>query len=200
MIALVIEMNIKKLKEAREKKYSTQAKFAEALGVPQGTVGRWESGIREPKKAMRARIAELLEVSQSYLFEEETEVYARAPQNAYRFRLAPYVELLDLVRDTVANMDESQRETAGNYLFKAAIVLGGPKILTMDNDGRPSIPVGVKVRTIEGESEIDPGYKFDITPFRNILDTAFEDSKVASPENIDEAVDTLKKIMRELAY
>lgn len=52
-----------KLKELREKSNLSQQKFADALGISQGTVGNWESGIREPNFKTMNKIAAFFNVS-----------------------------------------------------------------------------------------------------------------------------------------
>lgn len=56
-----------RLKELRENKRLSQQQLAKALGVAQGTVGNWESGIREPNFDTAKRIAAFFGVTVSYL-------------------------------------------------------------------------------------------------------------------------------------
>lgn len=60
-----------KLKQLREKRRMSQAALAGTLGVAQGTVGNWESGVREPNFTMTARIAEYFNVTVGYLLGRE---------------------------------------------------------------------------------------------------------------------------------
>jgi repressor LexA len=59
------------LKKLREKRGLSQAALANELSVAQGTVGNWESGIREPNYAMTAKIAEFFSVTVGYLLGRE---------------------------------------------------------------------------------------------------------------------------------
>ena len=56
-----------RLKELRESKKISQAKFAKELGISQGSVGNWESGIREPNFQMIEKIADYFDVPIDYL-------------------------------------------------------------------------------------------------------------------------------------
>lgn len=56
------------LKRLREAKGWTQGQLAEAIGVQQPTVQRWESGAREPKHADLERIAIALGIKVAHLF------------------------------------------------------------------------------------------------------------------------------------
>lgn len=56
-----------RLKELREHKNLSQQKFAQAIGVSQGTVGNWESGIREPNYETTMKIAKYFNVSVDYI-------------------------------------------------------------------------------------------------------------------------------------
>jgi repressor LexA len=69
----MVDMFAEKLKSLREKRRMSQVALARALGVAQGTVGNWESGIREPNFAMTARIAEFFDVTVGYLLGREGE-------------------------------------------------------------------------------------------------------------------------------
>lgn len=59
------------MKKARLAKEISQEEFAEALGVGQASVSRWEQGTSEPRPAMRQQIASLLGVSVAYLMGDE---------------------------------------------------------------------------------------------------------------------------------
>lgn len=56
-----------RIKELREEKGLSQKKLAEALGVSPGTIGNWESGIREPNFDMVTKVAEFFQVTVDYL-------------------------------------------------------------------------------------------------------------------------------------
>lgn len=73
------------LRTARRSAYRTQREFADVLGVPQGTVGRWESGIRVPRPEMMERIADVLSLSPSDLWDEApAERQSRSPDEIRR--------------------------------------------------------------------------------------------------------------------
>ncbi|HIB68317.1 MAG TPA: XRE family transcriptional regulator [Phycisphaerales bacterium] len=57
-----------RLREARKKKFSTQAKMAEAIGFDTETISRWERGEREPKISDLSLIAEKLDQTVAYFF------------------------------------------------------------------------------------------------------------------------------------
>ena len=56
-----------KLKELRESKGLSQQKFANMMNISQGTVGNWESGIREPNFETISKIANFFDVSVDYI-------------------------------------------------------------------------------------------------------------------------------------
>lgn len=58
------------LKATRKEKGITQLQLASALNVANGTVAMWETGKREPDLKTIRRIAEVLEVTTSYLIGE----------------------------------------------------------------------------------------------------------------------------------
>lgn len=75
------------MNEAIKNKGLTQAKLAEMVGRSANTVWRWCSGDNDPDDKMKAKIAEILGVSVSYLMgENKTEVVA-APTNDMRLRV-----------------------------------------------------------------------------------------------------------------
>lgn len=56
-----------RLKELRENKKISQRELAQMLGLSQGTIGNWESGIRKPTYKTLYKIADLFNVSVDYL-------------------------------------------------------------------------------------------------------------------------------------
>ncbi|MCL1866425.1 MAG: helix-turn-helix domain-containing protein [Oscillospiraceae bacterium] len=60
-----------RLKSVRTEKGIQQKELAQAMGVTQGTIGNWESGIRAPRFDMLERIAEYFSVSTDYLLGRE---------------------------------------------------------------------------------------------------------------------------------
>lgn len=56
-----------RLKELRESKGLSQKALAAILSVSQGTIGNWESGIREPNFEMVQRLADYFRVTTDYL-------------------------------------------------------------------------------------------------------------------------------------
>ena len=56
-----------RLKEQREKHNVSQQQLANSLGVSQGTIGNWESGIREPNFKTITKLAEMFNVTTDYL-------------------------------------------------------------------------------------------------------------------------------------
>lgn len=61
-----------KLKELREAKGLSQQKFANIMNISQGTVGNWESGIREPNFDTMSKIANYFNVTVDYLLGNST--------------------------------------------------------------------------------------------------------------------------------
>lgn len=63
----------KKLRAKREEKgFSTQASFAKAIDADQSRVSRWETGDNVPDSSYRARINEVLGVTDDYWFSDLT--------------------------------------------------------------------------------------------------------------------------------
>jgi transcriptional regulator with XRE-family HTH domain len=60
-----------KLKELRKKNNLTQVEFAKIFTISNGTVGNWESGIRQPDNEMLSKIADYYGVSVDYILERE---------------------------------------------------------------------------------------------------------------------------------
>ena len=56
-----------RLKELRENQKISQQKLASSIGVSQGTVGNWESGIREPNFEKTKQLADFFKVTVDYL-------------------------------------------------------------------------------------------------------------------------------------
>lgn len=52
---------VNKLKILRVTKGMSQQELAKALGVTQGAVSQWETGIKQPNEKMLCRLAEVLE-------------------------------------------------------------------------------------------------------------------------------------------
>lgn len=61
-----------RLKELREKTHLSQKQLADKLGISQGTVGNWESGIREPNFQTVTKLAKYFNVSIDYLLGTST--------------------------------------------------------------------------------------------------------------------------------
>lgn len=61
-----------KLKELRKKNHLTQVEFAKIFNIANGTVGNWESGIRQPDHEMLSKIADFYGVSVDFILERET--------------------------------------------------------------------------------------------------------------------------------
>jgi len=59
-----------KLKELRENAGLSQSGLAKELGIVQGTVGNWESGIREPNFKMVKKIARYFNITVDELIED----------------------------------------------------------------------------------------------------------------------------------
>src|SRR5579875_2185571 len=56
------------IRKQRELKELTQVELAERLGVGQGTVSKWEKGLRLPRDYWRMRLAEELGTTVPHLF------------------------------------------------------------------------------------------------------------------------------------
>lgn len=59
-----------KIKLLREKKDWTQHELAEKLGVTASSVSQWENGMKEPRMGMIQKIADLFNVTLSFLIED----------------------------------------------------------------------------------------------------------------------------------
>ena len=68
-----------RIKELREEKGLSQKKLADQLGLSAGTIGNWESGIREPNFDTVAKLAEFFNVTVDYLLGNS---YIRNPEMA----------------------------------------------------------------------------------------------------------------------
>ncbi|MBR2181532.1 MAG: helix-turn-helix transcriptional regulator, partial [Oscillospiraceae bacterium] len=62
------------LKKLRENKGISQSQLASDLGISQGTVGNWESGIREPSFETISKLAKYFNVSVDYLLGRSDEL------------------------------------------------------------------------------------------------------------------------------
>ena len=62
-----------KIKQLREKHDWTQLELADKLGVSKSSVSQWENGMKEPRMGMIQKIADLFNVTKSYLIEENME-------------------------------------------------------------------------------------------------------------------------------
>ena len=60
-----------KIKLLREKKDWTQQELADKLGVSKSSVSQWENGMKEPRMGMIQKIADLFNVTKSFIIEEE---------------------------------------------------------------------------------------------------------------------------------
>lgn len=78
------------LKVARAKKHLTQRELAEAAGVPQSTVARIESGVRQPSLPVLAKILAAVDLEM-------------------RIRLEPYDDHDDVLDATQARLTPEQR-------------------------------------------------------------------------------------------
>lgn len=89
-------MFLSRLKGLRKLKGITQAELSHALNVSQGTVGNWESGIREPDFFMLAKVADYFNCSTDYLLGRvdypELVIKKRHP------KVAPMLAAMQLIR------------------------------------------------------------------------------------------------------
>jgi transcriptional regulator with XRE-family HTH domain len=66
-----------RLKKLRKLNGLTQKQLANLIGVTQGTISKYESGEKEPRKEIRIKLARLFGVSVEWLFYES--VYGSQP-------------------------------------------------------------------------------------------------------------------------
>jgi transcriptional regulator with XRE-family HTH domain len=74
------------IRQARAKRYWTQAELAQRVGVSQGTVSFWERGIESPSLEHRIQLVMLMPEIFEQLAKQETDVLARL----YRLERAIY--------------------------------------------------------------------------------------------------------------
>lgn len=71
-----------RLKEARKKKFRSQAEFAAAMGMSKIKISRWESGERTPSVEDLAKISEVLGVRRSFFLGEYDETTAVSEEDS----------------------------------------------------------------------------------------------------------------------
>lgn len=186
-------MDIERLKKSRKERFSTAQALADAVGVNRVTVTNWENGKADPSLEKLKDIASALGVTVAYLMGESDIPVPIVPGE---FSLAPYAALLDRVRSDIRKMSPEQRANAFVLVFSAVSILGDGRYTTI-SDWRLSIDIGA----IDRSNPYEPNdtYEFKTMPFDNILETVLKDKHVATAENVEEGVEILKKVMRELA-
>lgn len=91
-------LDLKALKAARDAKGWTQYDLADRLDVKQPTVGRWETGEREPKTLeMLVRLCDVLEVSSDYLLGRRDMTVDREGASSAPINVEALAEILDAV-------------------------------------------------------------------------------------------------------
>lgn len=90
-----------KLKELRKKNNLTQVEFAKIFNIANGTVGNWESGIRQPDHEMLSKIADFYGVSVDFILERET-LESESKQRSEKEEL-----MMQLFRSAPEEMQES---------------------------------------------------------------------------------------------
>ncbi len=76
------------LKSRVDAGFTSQARFAKALGVSRGLIGQWESGSKVPGRQTLARAAKLCGVSMEYLCgESDNHALSTSAMNANEVRL-----------------------------------------------------------------------------------------------------------------
>ncbi len=113
-------MNSKRLKAARERAGLTQAEVAERLGVSKALPGHWERGVKTPSLAKIQAVAKLLNVSVSWLMDDqigdERREYETQSADSLAGVLSDYMTAPGL-RDLASNRDlvEALRITPGEW-------------------------------------------------------------------------------------
>ena len=72
----------RKIRELRRRRNLTQGEFAQAIGVKQSTVSRWESGAQEPEFSAVLRIAEWAGINAFDLAHEESHQFDTNPSGS----------------------------------------------------------------------------------------------------------------------
>lgn len=105
-----------RIKEIRKRAGMTQAQFARELGVSQGSIGNYETGVSEPANSVIAAICKTFSVSETWLrtgegemflpdFEDELEaIFAKhnaTPES--RILIRKYLELPESVQDRIVD-------------------------------------------------------------------------------------------------
>ncbi len=88
-----------RLKDLREEKGVSQQQLANALNISQGSVGNWESGIREPNFETVKKIADYFGVSTDYLLGREDNPTQSTDQQLEGIDFALYGEIKDLTEE-----------------------------------------------------------------------------------------------------
>jgi transcriptional regulator with XRE-family HTH domain len=111
-----------RLKEARAKAGLRQQDLAEALGgKTKGAIGAWETGTARPNIDDLVRISEVLNVSPSWLLEEQETIIA--PKMTYN--LSYVVALLDHLKQTRRNASETELELTRDILKHCLTIVEG---------------------------------------------------------------------------
>lgn len=185
-------MDIERLKRSRKDKFSTAQALADAVGVNRVTVTNWENGKADPSLEKLKEIALALGVTVAYLMGESDIPATIVPGE---FSLAPYAALLDRVRSDIRKMSPEQRANAFVLVFSALLILSDGRYAII-SDGTLSVDLEESKRTNPYEPN-DP-YEFKTAIYDNIIATALKDKHIATAENVEEGVEILKKVMREL--
>lgn len=88
-----------RLKDLREEKGVSQQQLANILGISQGSVGNWESGIREPNFETIKKIADYFAVSTDYLLGRTDEPNQSTDQQLEGIEFALFGEIKELTED-----------------------------------------------------------------------------------------------------
>lgn len=117
-----------KLKELRKKHHLTQIEFARIFNISNGTVGNWESGIRQPDHETLVKIAKYFDVTVDYLLGVE-DGNKKSPSNdglapdeqavLSMYRMTSPEKRLDFIRQLIDLVPEDQQQELAEFVLAA---------------------------------------------------------------------------------
>lgn len=103
----------RKIRELRRRRNLTQGEFAEAIGVKQSTVSRWESGAQEPEFSAVMRIAEWAGIN----------AFEFAFEDAHQFSTNPHGSNAKVIGAIEANAWKENHQFDDSDIFEVTIPL-----------------------------------------------------------------------------
>lgn len=137
----------RKIRELRRRRNLTQGEFAEAIGVKQSTVSRWESGAQEPEFSAVMRIAEWAGIDAvEFAFED-----------AHQFSTSPHGSNAKVIGAVEANAWNENHQFDDSEIFEVLIPL--------PNDFIHTGLIGLVVR----DNSCDPRYSKNSIVFITLI-------------------------------